>query len=123
MKKNVLALVALAEAATGMILAIYPSIVVRLLFGAEITGAGAIMSRLAGMALIGLGVACWQRIDTRQALQGMMSYNVLAILFLIYIGVRGEEVGLLLWPAVVIHAVLIVLLGGAWLKQRETSAT
>jgi hypothetical protein len=123
MRKNVLALAALAEAATGMILAIYPPIVVRLLFGAEIAGAGVNMSRIAGMALIGLGVACWPRIDTRRALQGMMSYSVLATLFLIYIGVRGEGVGPLLWPAVVAHAILIALLGGAWLKQRKSPAT
>ncbi len=45
------------------------------------------------------------------------------MLYLIYIGVRGEAVGLLLWPAVVVHAILVVLLGGAWLKQRKNPAT
>jgi hypothetical protein len=38
MKKYVLALAALAEASTGVILVAYPPIVVRLLFGAEISG-------------------------------------------------------------------------------------
>jgi hypothetical protein len=33
-----------------------PPIVVRLLFDAEIVGAGVVMSRLAGIALIGLGL-------------------------------------------------------------------
>ena len=120
---TILRLEALTEAGMGVILLAYPSIVVRLLFGAEIAGAGAIMSRLAGMALIGLGAACWPSTDNRRAVQGMMTYSVLAMLLLICIGVRGEWVGLLLWPTVAIHAILIVLLGGAWLKQRKSPAT
>lgn len=120
---TILTLAALAEAGTGVILLAYPPIVVRLLFDAEIVGAGVIMSRLAGIALIGLGAACWPGTDTRRAFHGMVTYSVLAMLFLIYIGVRGEGVGLLLWPGVVVHAILIVLLGGAWLKQRKSPAT
>jgi hypothetical protein len=123
MKKLVLTLAALGEAGTGVILAIYPPIVVRLLFGAEIAGAGVNMSRIAGMALIGLGAACWPANDTRRALYGMVTYSVLAMLFLINVGVRREGVGPLLWPAVVIHAILIALLTGAWLKQRKGPAT
>jgi hypothetical protein len=117
---TVLMLAALAEAGTGVILLVYPPIVVRLLFDTEIVGAGAIMSRLAGIALIGLGAACWPSTDTRRAFLGMMTYSVLAMLLLIYIGVRGGGVGLLLWPAVVVHAMLILLLGAARLKQRKS---
>ena len=52
----------------------------------------------------------------------MLTYSTLAMLYLIYIGVRGEAVGLLLWPAVVVHAVLVVLLVGARFKDRKTLA-
>src|SRR5271167_4792667 len=120
---TILMLAALAEAGTGVILLAYPPIVVRLLFDAEIVGAGVIMSRLAGIALIGLGAACWPGTDTRRAFQGMVTYSVLAMLYLIYIAARGEGVGLLLWPGVVVHAILIVLLGGAWWKQARSPAT
>ena len=120
---NILMLAALAEAGTGVILLAYPPIVVRLLFDAEVIGAGAGMSRLAGIALIGLGAACWPGADTRRACLGMVTYSVLAMLYLIYIGVRGGGVGLLLWPGVVVHAILIALLGGAWLRQRKSPAT
>ena len=113
---------ALAEAGTGVILLAYPPIVVRVLFAAEIIGAGVIMSRLAGIALIGLGVACWPGTDTRRACYGMLTYSALATLYLIVIGVRGEGVGVLLWPMVIVHAIVIVLLGGAWLKQRKSPA-
>jgi hypothetical protein len=120
--KKVLILAAVSEGATGFVLLVYPLAVVRLLFGAEITGAGIVMSRLAGIALIGLGAACWPSIDTRRAFYGMLTFGTLAMLYLIVLGVRSEEVGLLLWPAVVVHAILIVLLGGAWLRQRKSPA-
>ena len=113
---KILMLAALAEAGTGLLLIAYPPIVVRLLFNAEIAGAGFIMSRLAGSALIGLGVACWPG-ATLRALHGMLTYSVLAMLYLIYIGVRGEAVGPLLWPAVAVHAVLIVSLGIAQFRE------
>jgi hypothetical protein len=62
---TILMFAALAEAGTGVILLAFPSIIVRLLFDTEIVGAGIIMSRLAGIALIGLGAACWPGTDTR----------------------------------------------------------
>ncbi len=123
LKKIVLALAAAAEAGTGLLLLVVPSFVVRLLFRAEIGGAGFIMSRLAGIALIGLGVACWPANPGVQQLYGMLTYSTLAMLYLIRIGLRGESVGLLLWPGVVVHAIFIVLLGSAWLKQRKSPAT
>jgi len=117
---KVLRFAALAEAATGAILLAYPSIIVRLLFAAEIAGAGVFMSRLAGVALIGLGVACWADSDNRQARYGMLTYSLSAMLFLIVVGAGSKSVGLLLWPMVIVHAILIVLLGGAWLKVRRS---
>jgi hypothetical protein len=121
--KKVLALAAIAEGGTGLILLVYPPIVVRLLFAGEISGTGVLMSRLAGIALIGLGVSCWPGNSAFQPLNGMLTYSTLAMLYLIALGVVGEGVGLLLWPGVVVHAILIVLLGSAWLKQRKSQAT
>jgi len=39
-------------------LLVYPPIVVWLVFGAEIAGAGILMSRIAGITLIALGLGC-----------------------------------------------------------------
>ena len=94
----------------GLTLLVYPPIVIRLLFGAEIAGAGETVSRVAGIALIGLGVACWPNGSTRQPLRGMLTYGTLAALYLVYLGARGDAVGLLLWPAVAAHAILVALL-------------
>ena len=105
-----LAVAAASEAATGLALLAYPPIVVRLLLGAEIVGIGDVVSRFGGIGLIGLGVACWPRGSSHQALHGMLTYGALATLYLAYIGVSGQGVGVLLWPAVVLHAVLIILL-------------
>ena len=57
--KSLLAFAALAEAATGFVVLVYPPIVVRLLFGTEIAGAGVLVSRIAGVSLVALGLACW----------------------------------------------------------------
>ena len=73
--KKVLASAAAAEAGTGLLLLAWPPIVVRLLFGAEISGAGFIMSRLAGIALIGLGVACWPGYSVFHQVYGMLTYK------------------------------------------------
>ncbi len=118
--KKLLALAAAGEAAFGLVLLAYPPIVVWLLLGAEITGAGAVMSRVAGIALIALGLACWPGSTTAQALWGMLTYSLLATLYLAYLGIRGEWVGSLLWPATVIHALLTFLLARAWLKDQQT---
>ena len=112
--KKLLALAAIGETATGLALVIVPSLVVRLLFDAEIVGVGVVISRLVGIALIGLGVACWPG----PPLIGMLTYSVLAMLYLTYIGVRGEFIGPLLWPAVVLHGILTVLLARACFQSR-----
>ena len=102
MKSLLLAVLAVGETLTGLVLLAYPPIVVKLLFGAEIAGAGIVMSRLAGIALLALGVGCW---PGATALCGMLTYNALATLYLLYLGICAEWVGLLLWPAVVLHGV------------------
>jgi hypothetical protein len=120
--KKVLALAAAAEAVTGMIVLAYPPIAVWLLFGAEITGAGIVVSRIAGISLIGLGLACWPNGSASQPLDGMLAYGTLVTLYLIYIGVRGEGVGLLLWPGVAAHAILVILLVRARSKERAKAS-
>jgi hypothetical protein len=113
-----LAVTAAGEAAMGLALLAHPPIVIRLLFGAEITGAGILMSRVAGIGLIGLGVACWPNGSARQPLHGMLTYGALAALYLAYIGISGQGGGVLLWPAVVVHVFLIILLLRAWYGKK-----
>jgi hypothetical protein len=122
MKNKVLALAAAGEAGMELLLLAWPPIVVRLLFGAEISGVGVVVSRFGGVCLVGLGVACWPGNSALQPVNGMLTYSTLAMLYLTYIGVRGDMVGLLLWPALVLHAALVVLLFRARFKEEMTPA-
>jgi hypothetical protein len=117
--KILLAVTAASEAATGLALLAYPPIVIRLLFGVEITGVADVVSRFAGVALIGLGVACWPYGSARQPLHGMLTYGTLAALYLVFVGTRGQEVGVLLWPAVAVHLILVILLVSARSRERK----
>ncbi len=109
-----------------MVLLVYPPIVVRLLFNAQIAGAGVVMSRVAGMALIALGLACWPGSGAGsslfRALRAMLCYSLLATFYLAYLGIRREWVGSLLWPAVAVHAVLALPLVRSWLKDQHADA-
>jgi hypothetical protein len=111
--KKLLALAAVAEAATGLALIVVPSLVGRLLLGAELAGVSISVARVLGIALLALGVGCW---PGSTALSGMLTYSAFVTLYLAYLGVIGEWVGPLLWPAVVLHGILTVLLVRAWLK-------
>jgi hypothetical protein len=109
--KRLLVVAAGCEALTGLGLVVDPPFVVQLLLGARPSGAGVATSRLAGIALLGLGIACWPDDDVighQAPLRAMLVYNMLATLYLFFLGVRAESVGLLLWPAVGAHALLTV---------------
>ena len=116
--RNVLTFAAIGEIATGAALFLAPSIVAQLLLGAALDGAGIPVARVAGIALIGLGLACWPLTP----LVGMLVYSTLVTLYLAYLGLAGGFVGLLLWPAVILHLVLSVLLGMVWLDFKDKAA-
>lgn len=110
-----LAFATLAEAATGVALIVVPSVVARLLLGSELSGVADAVGRVAGVSLLALGLACWPgKETTRAAMCGMATYGLLVTVYLLYLGMRGEWVGPLLWPAVVLHAVLMLLLARSW---------
>ncbi len=116
--KKLLVLAAVSEGLTGLILLLYPPVVIRLLFGSEVAGTGVLMSRIAGISLIALGVACWPDRNPLRAFFGMSTYSLLATLYLVYVGVSGAA-GILLWPLVAAHAGLSILLVWAWRKERQ----
>ena len=116
--KKVLTITALAEVGIGVGLIVVPSLVGRLLLGADLAGVANPLARVAGIALLALGVACF---PGSTALCGMLTYNLLATAYLLYLAVRGEWVGPLLWPAVGLHIILTFLLVGVWWKARKES--
>jgi hypothetical protein len=110
-----LAVAAVAEAATGLALLVAPALVGQLLLGVDLTGHAATVARVAGIALIGLGVACWPG----PPLLGMLIYSAAVALYLAYIGLAGGSAGILLWPAVLLHVILSALIALGWASGRS----
>ena len=117
---------AVAEAATGVLVLADPDVVVRLLFGTGIAGAGVAMSRIAGVLLIALGIACWPAgaSDIRPAARGLLVYTLLAAVVLAFVGIGGRLIGPLLWPAVALHGLLTLpLLRALFEKTSQAERT
>jgi hypothetical protein len=104
--KSALIFAAIAEIVTGMALLIVPSLVGQLLLGEEFIGIAIPVARVAGIALIALGIACWPG----PPLVGMLTYNVAVTLYFSYLGFAGSLAGVLLWPVVVLHVILTAFL-------------
>lgn len=106
---------AVLETGTGFALLTLPRFAVRVLLGVELVGAGVATSRLCGVALISLGLACWpesqpalHRMD-RRAARALLVYNASATAYLGGLLAFDGYRGVLLVPAIVIHAVLAAL--------------
>ena len=113
--KHLHQIAALIEVPTGLALLIVPDVVVKLLLGAEISGAGIPLGRITGVALLALGIACWlARGDTKsRAARGlsvaMLIYNFGVAAILGFAGIQSQPTGIALWPAVMLHAAM-----GVW---------
>jgi hypothetical protein len=85
------------------------------------------VGRVAGCALVALGLACWPFRDASSrpapALVAMLTYTLLVTCYLIFLGIGGQCVGVLLWPAVAIHGLVALLLVREWFKSEQTQHT
>jgi len=104
---------ALVETGTGLLLLVWPTLVLALLFGwHQIAPETVLIGRVAGAAVISIGVASWvARRDTGTPAQlgvlaGLLTYNAVAALVLVFAGAVLRMIGVVLWPAVVYHAAL-----------------
>ena len=109
--RTLLIVTALLEAGTGLALAACPSRMVSLLIGSPLdTRQGSVVGRLAGTALLTLGLVCWLARNDQQSrvtagpVAGMLFYNVAAAALLAYARLGLGLSGVGLWPAVVLHA-------------------
>jgi len=113
--KSLLIVTAAIETATGVALLGMPLLVVSLLLGGLLaTPAALVVTRVAGAALLSLGLACWLARDDGQSraarglIAAMLLYNAGAVTVLAYAGVGMGLSGIGLWPAVLLHAALAV---------------
>jgi hypothetical protein len=111
--KSLLSATGVLEAATGLALLVMPSVVVELLLGSSPgTPSGLTVSRVAGVALLALGVACWlAREDAAsRAAKGlvaaMLLYNIAVVAVLVLAWTSSGRGGIGFWPVVLAHAAL-----------------
>jgi len=112
-RKLLLLITALVETATGLCLLLFPAVLFAILLGAKrVTVDTMFVGRITGAALLAMGVASWMaRVDTltasqRGLLTSILVYDVAVSLLLAFAGAVLEMRGVLLWPAVALHAVL-----------------
>jgi hypothetical protein len=113
MARTLLIVTASAETGVGLTLLASPQLVAGLLLGTSLDAPAAlIVGRLTGAALLSLGSACWlARADEpgrarRGLVAAMLLYNGAAVAVLAHAGAGVGLVGVLMWPAVALHAVL-----------------
>jgi hypothetical protein len=104
---------AVIEAGAGLALLFMPSAAANLLLGTPLQEpAACVVARVGGAGLLTLGVACWlTRGDTessaaRGLVTAMVVYNLVVALVLAAAGLRSQPVGIILWPAVILHAAM-----------------
>lgn len=108
--KSLLSVTGAVEAATGLVLLVAPSVLVELLLGAAPgTPAGVTVSRVTGVAMLALGVACWlARKDAagrtaKGLVAAMLLYNVAVVAILVLAWTSSGLPGIAFWPVVLAH--------------------
>ena len=110
---------AVEAAATSLILLLSPALFGWLIFGDELSEPGQALGRLTGIALLGFALTSWPDPSARSVTRAMLAYNLLATIYLGYLGIAGKSVGVLLWPAVALHLLFTVLLAAERVAARR----
>jgi hypothetical protein len=108
---------------TGIFTFASPSLFGQLILGsADFSPAALALGRIGGAAMFALGLASFPSGPTiampaTSATGTLLIYNVLATLYLGYLGGIAQMEGVLLWPAVAVHAALAIMLALRWLVR------
>jgi len=115
MTRKLLIVTAILEAATGAALLALPALVISVLLGTYLDSPGGVtVARVAGAAMLSLGVACWlarhdgQSRPGRGVVTAMLVYHVAAAALLANAGLLLGMTGIGLWPAAAGHVALAV---------------
>ena len=111
--RTLLSVTAVLEAAAGLGIVVLPSVAASLLLGSSFDTVGAlVVARVAGVALLALGVACWlaRHDEGTRAVRGLVGamalYNVGVLALFVHAALVWEASAIALWPVVVGHAVM-----------------
>ena len=101
------------EIVVGAIFIIAPNIPCALLFGANPENIGTPLARWVGVSLFAVGVACLPSNageSHRRAALGLFAFNAGVAILFAWVGAVATVHGFLLWPAVILHAVIAAAL-------------
>ncbi len=101
------------EIIVGASFVLVPNAQSQLVFAATLEGAGVHFARLAGIGLIGLGITSMPSnlAGTRHyAVPGLLLFNIAATIFFASVGLATTFRGVVLWPVVILHAVISIAL-------------
>jgi hypothetical protein len=126
-RAHLLIVSAILEVGAGLALLVLPAVPLALLLGGNLPAPETLLAgRVAGAALLALGVAGWlARADGQgPALHGLLIgfliYDGAAAALLGYAGLVLNLVGIMLWPAVVLHTALAIwCVLVLWAKPRD----
>lgn len=111
--KKLLVTTAMLEAATGLGMLAFPSVVATLILGLALdSGVARVIARVAGIAILALATACWlarqdgQSRATRGLASAMVLYNAGVIVMLVYGALDLGVSGIALWPILLVHAAM-----------------
>jgi hypothetical protein len=114
-RKLLLLTTAFVEVAAGLCFLFLPAVLFTILLGLEHVSVDALfVGRITGAALLAIGIASFMaRTDTFSPAQlglltGILIYDAAASMLLAYAGAVLKMIGVLLWPAVALHAILAV---------------
>lgn len=103
------------ETLVGGALALFPSLLISLLLGSPLDApAGIVVARMAGSALLAMGIACWlarNNSESRAAtglIMALLFYDAAVVVIFLCARLGAGLWGIALWPAVVLHSGLAV---------------
>lgn len=113
MRRYVVIASAWLEIVVGAFLAVVPDIPCTLIFNAKPESMGGALARWVGISLISLGIACLppKKMEAHgTAWLGLFLFNAGLAVVLAYFGATSPVHGFLLWPTVILHVVIAVML-------------
>jgi hypothetical protein len=122
LQKYLIAAAAWLEFVTGVFLIVGPKMACLLLFAAPLDGAGVAITRYSGLVLLALAIACLAEPpmpNSRGAAWGLLVYNTGVVMLFVWLGIATALQGVLLWPAVILHAIFAAALAAQLLAKRS----
>jgi len=95
----------------GLALLLAPAPTLYLLIGDALSDEGLWTTRVLGVALLSLGISAWETVRQQTktvACIGLFLYNAVTAGLMILFAFLGDQVGILLWPAITFHVFIAV---------------